>query len=234
MSRYIIYTREDLEAQALRFGILPFFKNAIPGFSIEEMAAPGKLFGGDKGEEGCWEWKGPVIRNMTTAYGKIYKNKAGFISRELLPDFLNYRRAAYPVTSDSMEAQILYLIKERGGATSAELRKEIFGSGGKRTSGDELIELAPSTKPSRQILETPLRRLQMGGHVVIIDFQYKRSRTGAVYGWGEAIYSTPELWFEQPFESFGISPEESFSRMISHISAKLLDADKESIISLIS
>lgn len=229
-----IFTCEDMENNALRFGMLPFFRNPIRGFSVEEMAAPGKLFGGNSGHEGCWEWKGPVIRNMTTAYGKFFKRKAGFVSRELLPDFLNYRRAAYPLDSESLEARILYLIRENGGATSAELRKLIFGNGGRRTSGDELVELQAAEKPRRQILESPLQRLQMAGRVLITDFIYKVSARGEVYGWGEAVYSTPELWFEQPFDSIGDNPEESFERLVSHVSSHLPWGNRKLVANLIS
>ena len=41
-------------------------------------------------EEGPWEWKGPVIRNMNCAYGKLFNGKAGYVSLEWLPDFANY------------------------------------------------------------------------------------------------------------------------------------------------
>lgn len=126
--RNLIASKEQLERAALRFGMLPFFANKIPGFSVQEMAAPGMLFGDTRDVYGCWEWKGPVIQEQTTAYGKFFNRKAGFVSLDLLPDFLNYRRAAYPVNPDSTERMILDIIRENEGLSSTELKHIIFGT----------------------------------------------------------------------------------------------------------
>ena len=80
----------DIEARCAEFGFLPFFRCGIPGFSVEEMVAPEFWF---TDEEGAWEWKGPVIREGHCAYGKFFARKAGFVSREWLPDLTNYRRS---------------------------------------------------------------------------------------------------------------------------------------------
>ena len=78
----LIDSRETLALAAESLGILPFFPNLVKGLSVEEMCAPGMLFGGNY-DEGCWEWKGPVIRKRTTAYGKFFQRKAGFVSLDL-------------------------------------------------------------------------------------------------------------------------------------------------------
>ena len=59
MPDFMIRTRQDLIDAVQRFGILPLFKNVIPGFSVEEHADPSVWFSEN---EGVWEWKGPVIR----------------------------------------------------------------------------------------------------------------------------------------------------------------------------
>lgn len=74
-------------------GFLPFFRNEIPGFSLEDCAASDVWF--PEHGEGVWEWKGPVIRIADCAYGKFFQNRAGFISRKWFPDFANYRRNGY-------------------------------------------------------------------------------------------------------------------------------------------
>ena len=79
----------DIETRCAELGFLPFFRCGIPGFSVEEMVAPEYWF---TDEEGAWEWKGPVIREGHCAYGKLFARKAGFVSREWLPDLTNYRR----------------------------------------------------------------------------------------------------------------------------------------------
>jgi len=64
---------EILEELILQVGFLPFFRNEISGFSVEEHT-PRKLWFSNH-EDGPWEWKGPVIRNGNCAYGKFLTGK---------------------------------------------------------------------------------------------------------------------------------------------------------------
>ena len=213
---YTIDSRESLENAALHFGILPFFRNNIRGLSVEEMALPGLIFGGNF-DEGCWEWKGPVVRRKTTAYGKFFRKKAGFVSLDLLPDFLNYRRAAYPIKPESTEELLLDIIRENDALTSTELKRYIFGGYDTRREWNDLPSSdASDLKPvKRKSLEGPLQRLQMGGWIIISDFVYKRTRKGERYGWGVATYSTPEIVFgDNLILPEGKRPEESIEEII--------------------
>lgn len=210
-----IDSRESLEKAAETFGLLPFFPNKIKGLSVEEMCAPGMLFGGNF-EEGCWEWKGPVIRRRTTAYGKFFRRKAGFVSLDLLPDFLNYRRFSYPVLPGGTEEMLLDIIRENDSLTSTELKKYIFGER-KRLRWDDLPERDINSIQfnKNKSLESPLQRLQMGGWINISDFEYKITKRGERYGWGVARYSTPELSFGELIGlRFKRTPEESLSFLI--------------------
>lgn len=229
----MIASKEELEGAALRFGMLPFFTNRIPGFSVEEMAAPGMLFGETHDDYGCWEWKGPVIQEQTTAYGKFFNRKAGFVSLELLPDFLNYRRNAYPIKPDSPEQTILDIIRENEGLSSTELKRMIFGAPSRRRKPENLVEAMEYVKPKRHSLEAPLQRLQMGGELLIADFEYKFTARGERYGWGVALYSTPEIWFERNFEVTDRTPSESFDFLVDSLSAKLPGVNRELIADLI-
>ena len=83
-----IHDPEDVFNLVQEIGFLPFFENRISGFSIEEMT-PASLWFTDV--PGPWEWKGGIIRRGC-AYGKFFRGKAGFISREWYTDFANYRR----------------------------------------------------------------------------------------------------------------------------------------------
>lgn len=229
----MIASKEQLEKAALRFGMLPFFANRITGFSVEEMAAPGMLFGETRDDYGCWEWKGPVILEQTTAYGKFFNRKAGFVSLELLPDFLNYRRDAYPVRPDSTEEMILDIIRENEGMTSTDLKRMVFGSSSRKRKPENLVESMEYSKPKRHSLEGPLQRLQMGGRLLIADFEYKYTASGGRYGWGVAVYSTPEIWFERRFEVSDRTPSESFDFLVDSLSAKLPGVDRALIAGII-
>lgn len=97
MRDFWLKSAEDIAALVEEWGFLPFFRNEIEGFSVEDHTPP-RLWFSDT-EEGPWEWKGPVIRAAHCAYGKFYRGKACFVSREFFPDFANYRRDGYDYDS---------------------------------------------------------------------------------------------------------------------------------------
>ena len=79
MIDFWIRTQQDVEEAVERFGILPLFKNSIPGFSIEEHVLPEAWFGS---EEGVWEWKGPIIRSTGCAYGKFLEGRKIYFEKQ--------------------------------------------------------------------------------------------------------------------------------------------------------
>lgn len=191
------------------------------------------LFGETRDDYGCWEWKGPVIQEQTTAYGKFFNRKAGFVSVDLLPDFLNYRRAAYPVKPDSTERMILDIIRENEGLSSTELKRIIFGTPSRKRKPEDLVEAMEYVRPKRHSIEGPLQRLQMGGWLLIADFEYKLTARGDRYGWGVAVYSTPEIWFERSFKTTDHTPSESFEFLVDTLSAKLPGATRNQLTALL-
>lgn len=215
----LIDSKESLQAAALRLGLLPFFRGPVPGLSVEELAAPGILFGDGGDDYGCWDWKGPVIRDQRVAYGKFFRRKAGFVALDLLPHFINFRREAYPVTSGSTEEWILQTIRRHEGLTSADLRRMLCAAG--------------DVPMRRHALEAPLQRLQMGGYLLIADFEYKCSAQGVRYGWGVALYSTPEIWFGDSLHSASCTPQESRDFLIRHMAGILPDVPQQLIRKLI-
>ena len=88
-----INSPDDILEIISEIGFLPFFANDIQGFSIEENIAPKHWFSGET--DGAWEWKGQLAGSGKCMYGKLFRNKAGFVSREWIPDFANYRRDGY-------------------------------------------------------------------------------------------------------------------------------------------
>ncbi|MCH5232341.1 MAG: hypothetical protein J1E78_01795 [Muribaculaceae bacterium] len=232
----VIESLNTLEGAAVECGILPFFPNCVRGLSVQEMCSPGLLFGGNI-DEGCWEWKGPVIRKKRSAYGKFFQKKAGFVSLELMPDFLNYRRSRYPIAAESTEALLLDIIRENDGMTSTDLKSYIFGDHLKKRNWYDVPdhEIYQPHKAKRKSLESPLQRLQMGGWLVISDFVYKRSKSGERYGWGVAKYSTPELNFGEDLNlCMDKSPRDSLNNMIERVKGLWPTASKQSLLTLLS
>ena len=205
------------------------------------MTPPGLLFGGNE-YEGCWEWKGPVIRNRTTAYGKFFRRKAGFVSRELLPFFLAMRRPANPIPTGSTEEMLYDIISINDSITSTELRESLLGKPRRRAAfdlpespGAATLQHGPSEKkPSRSTLEAPLQRLQMGGWICISDFRYKQTRRGERYGWGVAEYTTPEMLFSREELHTTLSPSEALDHIIGFVRKRFPKATRDQLIRLLS
>lgn len=222
----IIERQEQLESLIQELGFLPFFKNVIKGFSIEEMTPPELLFGDDF-ENGPWQWKGPIIANWESAYGKFFQKKAGYVSLEWLPDFMNWRRSIYPLKKETADARHIHEVlvqKEPANDVKAENSPLFLAlQGGERPLGQSMLSkelkvasgftLSRKRKkfnpddPSEPIVnkrngmafDALIAQLQMGTHVCIADFEYLISKKGEPYGWGVARYSTPEAMYPDLF-----------------------------------
>lgn len=221
----IIERQEQLEALIREWGFLPFFKNGIPGFSIEEMTPPELLFG-DEMEFGPWQWKGPIIENGESAYGKFFQKKAGYVSMEWLPDFMNWRRSLFPLKKETKDARHIHEVLVENGQTNearAEEHSLLYDlqGGGRRNvsmlskdlkvaSGFTLSRKKRKFNPKEPLepiinkkngmaFDGLIAQLQMGTHVCIADFEYLISKSGEPYGWGVARYSTPEALYPDLF-----------------------------------
>lgn len=202
------------------WGFVPFFKNSIPGFSLEELTPPELWFSDE--QEGPWEWKGPAIRNSGCAYGKFFSGKAVFVSPEFFPHFANLRR----------EGLDFWDVYDEGRISHAQ--RELF----------ELLEEEPSllsrelkrrggfSKEGKKGFDGLLTRLQMGCFVVISDFEYQKDKYGLPYGFGLARYATAESVFGQDFLP-DCSPEESKAIIVEKLLELLPHATRRDILKLI-
>ena len=190
-----------------RLGFYPFFENEIPGFSIGEHT-PRRLWFSDT-EDGPWEWKGPVVRTGRVLYGKFFKGRAGYISRDWYPVFANYRRNGYDFDAlyddgfaPYKDKAVYDVLAESGSLLSKDL-KRLCGYGKEGNKG----------------YETVITRLQMECYVVTADFEYARDRWGKPYGWGQARLSTPESLLGEDFmsDAYREEPEASRQRVYEHL-----------------
>ncbi len=218
---------------------MPFFKNTIEGFSIEEMTPPELLFGDDM-ENGPWQWKGPIISNWQSAYGKFFRGKAGYVSLEWLPDFMNWRRTVYPIDKESEDSRrILDVLVENESMLSKQLKiASGFSLSRKKTKFNPEDPTEPIVnKNNGMAFDSLIGQLQMGTHVCIADFEYLISKKGEPYGWGVARYCTPEAMYPELFpikdQVDGRTPEESRIRIIEHLCELFPDVEKKKIEKLI-
>ena len=241
MNRFDIVIEHQPQVEELirNWGFLPFFKNTIPGFSIEEMTPPDLLFG-DEFLQGPWGWKGPIIAHWESAYGKFFRGKAGFISLHWLPDFMNWRRSLYPLRKQPKDARcILEVLLENESMISRELKK---ASGFTLSRKRNLFSPHDPSKPmvnkrNGMAFDSLIAQLEMGTHVCIADFEYLISKKGEPYGWGLARYCTPEAMYPDLFplkeRVEGRTPKQSRQRIVQHVCDQLPDVDKTLIEKLI-
>jgi hypothetical protein len=230
-----IHSPEQLEHLIQEMGFLPFFYCGIPNFSVGEFTPSEYWFSEEN--DGVWEWKGPVIVEGGIAYGKFFDNKAGFISMDWFPDFLNYRRNKYAITQQ--ERIILDTVKENKSLLSKEI-KRLCGYVKPRTQGaanplDKILNaetkaIVKKEKSHREGFDTAITKLQMSANLITADFEYLYDKEGKRYGWGVARYCTPEDYFgAEAFEKLDRTPEESRQRINEYLKRMLPDANEEQI-----
>jgi len=232
-----ILTADDLENLVLKAGMLPYFKNRITGFSIEENVPDDILWSLDNGP---WIWKGILVRNWKVAYGKFFNRKAGYISLELLPDFINLRRSVFDFAAHPVEAHILEVLREHESLLSGELKslsgfRQAKQQSGKATRIERFLNNRTSKGVRDMGFDTHIMRLQMAGYVVIADFEYKLDRHGNNYGWGVARYTTPEaLYGCEVALADDRTPDQSYLRLYKRLKDTLPYTDNRLIRHLLS
>jgi hypothetical protein len=235
----MIRSWKDIENLTSELGFLPFFSNEIKGFSIEENTPPDFWFAGDT--EGPWEWKGPVIRELTCAYGKLFQNKAGYVSLDWYPELVNYRRSKFKMTRD--EKLVYNAIADHGSLLTHEIR-ELCGYVKPRAQRVNPVEAAvnkqykrliPKPKSTREGYETVMTRLQMHTFLVIADFEYQYTVQGKRYTWGWARFCTPEALYgaDRILACSNHSPEQSRQLVLKHLKSVLPHATDAQLIKII-
>ncbi len=214
---------EDVIELVEEIGFLPFFANDVPGFSIEECCPPELWFSGEA--DGPWEWKGPIARSLRCVYGKFFKGKAMFISRDWFPDFANLRRDGYDFDARFNDGLASY--KDREVYEAIAENKYLLSK--------ELKRMLDYRKGGKKGFDTVITRLQMQTYVCISDFVYMLDKFGAPYGWGVAEYAAPEALLGGDFvtSAYRRDPEESGERIARHLKAVFPDISDDNLKAII-
>ena len=221
MKRQKIYSAAQLMELIQELGFLPLLYSGISGFSAEEVVTDDCRYvilpdGG--WDWPMWKWKGQIVTEGNCVYGKFFAAKAGYISREWWPDFLNYRRSCHPQSEEgSIEDIILATLREQGSLITRELRVACGFTGPKM----------------RSKFDNYVTRLQMGCYIVTEDFVYPTDRHGKEYGWGWSLLTTPEQLFGREACQCKRTAEESYQRLLAHLREILPEAGEQQIIKLL-
>ena len=203
-ARWRVNSAEAL-CEAIRgCGIVPFFENALPGYSIEEMT-PGEHWFED-GSLGPWDWKIAAVQTGEVAYGKfLCGGKAAFATAECYRDLLNWRRAQPRYVLRPADRQAYDAVCNAGSLTTRELRR-ICG-----------------LKKGR--MDTVCTRLEQQTRLVIGDFERVYKGQFLEYsGWQLATLCRPEDLFEYDLDAPFRTPQESYDRLADRIRQTVPDA----------
>ena len=212
-----IHSCPELMDSIQQLGFLPLLESGIQGSAAESMMAEECRF--TQFDDGSWEWplwqwKGSALREGGCVYGKFFAGKAGFISRAWWPDFYNWRRSQHPAPEEgSIEDAILTTLREHGSMIARELRAACGFTG----------------KNMRSKFDGYTARLQMATYIVTEDFVYPVDKHGREYGFGWALLTTPERLLGHEACLCERSPEESYERMLAHLSQLLPKATEKQI-----
>ena len=194
-----------------RLGIVPFFENRIPGYSIEEYTPPEHWFDNDEQDGlGPWDWKIDCVQSGEIAYGKfLLGGKAAFATIRWYRELRNYRLSQPKYAPDDSQQKILDYVAEHGAVTIREVRALL---GVRKSAADALIT-----------------RLQMGCRLVTGDIRRVYRGEDLHYnGWQVSSFCRPEDLFDDadgfPFAAAAfptletsLTPQESLSLLVDHI-----------------
>lgn len=171
---------EKMSSLIRETGIIPFFENKIPGYSVEENTLPEYWLTDE--ELGPWDWKIDVLREGGIAYGKFLLGKSAFATAEWYAHLMNWRRSRREYQPDGLALEVLQEATRQGSIDSASVKRI---TGLKKSANDAL-----------------LAGLQKGTWIVISDLIRKYRGPNLEYtGWQTAVYCRPEDIKESPSAS---------------------------------
>lgn len=205
-ARYQITSPEAMVAAIRGCGIIPFFENPVPGFSIEEMTPREYWFDGEEDSLGPWDWKIEAVQTGEIAYGKfLCGGKAAFATADCYRDLLNWRRAQPKYALREGDRKAYGAVCEAGSLTSRELRR-----------------ICGLKKGQMDAITT---RLEQQTRLVIGDFERVYKGQFLEYsGWQLASLCRPEDLFEYDLDAPFRSPQDSYARLADRIRQTVPDA----------
>jgi hypothetical protein len=188
MKRPKISTCRELRELIMGIGFIPLFGNEIGGFSVMDITRGRYWWTGDPSTD-PWVWRMLLAEDPDIAYGKVFRGKAGFISREWFPYFASYRRDGY-------DFDTLYEVGK-----ASHKSKKIVNLFEKQPliASYRIKSMAGFSRPGEKGFEGTLALLQMQTYITVRSFTRKLSKSGSYYGWHIGVYSLSEAKFGRDF-----------------------------------
>ena len=231
---YRIRTWKELINWINEVGFLPLFANEVAGFSMEEHVSSDYWWTGVV-EEDPWEWRELIARSKEVAYGKFFDKKAGFISKEWLPYFANYRRNGYDFDSRYADGFASRREKKIMDFFTAEDKDgDIIWKEDEILSTD-LKKMAGFGKGGEKNYPGIITGLQMNLYLVIADFRRRQNKRGEDYGMAVSVMFPPEtVWgYDMVTSAYSEAPAVSWKRIFDRVKELYPDAADANIVRLI-
>ncbi len=210
---------KELTELMKEIGFLPLFKNSVPGFSLEERSAADAWWTGTDLDP--WAWREIIAAEGNVAYGKLYGNRAGFVSKEWLAYLAVYRRDGYDFDSryeDGLASRraknVIDVLQQRGECLSNELKIAAgFGKGGEKG------------------FEGTITQLQMQTYITVRKFQKRRNKKNEEYGWPIASFTLSENLFGEEYikSQYHLGGEKAKEMIVAKIESFCPSATKQNI-----
>ena len=239
---------ESMIAAIREYGVLPLFRSSIPGWSIEDMTAPGCWFD-TEGVLGPWDWKIDAVRQGDIAYGKFIDGKVAFATLEWYRHFMNWRRN---IPRYRMALGEIFKATTNGDRLNKAYAPEILSK--VKAEGEIKAGGLRAICSKKSVYESVSRFLQMGTWLVVGDIERVYRGPNLTYsGWQRTSLTTPDelfgsnrpqndapAWakmFEEETSSWddceGCLPVESRHIIIGHIRELFPEADVDKLTKLI-
>lgn len=157
-----------------------------------------------------WEWR---IRGITEcndlAYGKLFFNKGGWITKEWYPYFIAIRREDKSFSDMYRDGIISYIAKRIYDLISHTPDISLY----------EIKMILGSDKSQKSKIEATITMMQMKMLITISGQKYKLSKVGKEYGWPVTTFCRTEDFFgEEVFAlSYAIGQQEAINRITEQI-----------------
>ena len=206
-----IHTVDEAIEYINEIGFLPLFKNAIPGFSLEERTVPDYWWCDDT-EKDPWLWRAIIAGRHDIVYGKFFDKKAGFISKKWFPVFANYRRDGYDFDAlyEDGKAPVKHK-KIMDNFIEDNINNEIYSC--------DLKKMAGFGKDGEKGFDGAVTNLMMQMYLCNCDFRKRINKKGLEYGWDVAVYSSPEhiYGYDYVASCYSENPQDSWKRIADYM-----------------
>ena len=221
MKVYDISSYDDFEKAMDEVGFTLLGGNDEGIFSMEPGYSPIIEYHTGNADTDPWQWRMRAVRETVhISYGKVFKKKSGFITKEWLPYFIAVRRkgkSAEELYEDGLlsrhEKQVYDFIEDNGG-----------------TSLSKLILIMG--RDEKKHIERALTGLQMKMLISVHDETYKLSKLGLPYGWPVSVYCTMDRMFTGLQKVDPVEAEEKIRQHIMFLNPDAKESDISKFIGL--